>query len=245
MIELTPEILMAYVDDELDARQRLEVEAALETDAEARELVAQFRRSAEILGTGLNGVLDQPVPQRLVDAARGKSGRVVALQHRRPWIEKAGLPGLAAAASVLLVVGIAVGRLWVDESAGGMTMAAADPLQRALEQGESGSTWHDDGLGTSVTPMLTFRSADGRPCREFERQGDGLEVFGVACRNKEGRWIAQIEVQQKLLTDASPNGAYLPASGGTDPVSDVLDALGAGPALTVEEEKRLLEAGWD
>jgi hypothetical protein len=244
MTDLAPEILMAYVDDTLEPEQRREVEAALATDPDAREIVAQLRRSSELLGESLDDILDQPVPQRLVDAARGRSSKVVTLRPRTAPLRNMNWPGLAAAASILLVVGIAAGRLWVSEPPHGTTMAAMLPLQQALEHQESGVAWTDPDSGMTITPILTFRAADGRPCREFERQQRDGEVFGVACRDNQGRWVAQIELQRSLLPDNVPNDQYLPASGGTDPISDVLDELDAGPALSISEEMQFLESGW-
>jgi surface antigen len=244
VIELTPEILMAYVDGQLDSAQSREVEAALADDPAAREMVARFRRSSEILGAGLEGVLHEPVPQRLLDAARGEPARVVAFRPRTRDQAWHGWPGLAAAATVLLVVGITAGALLFGSGDQAVMTAASDPMQRALESQQSGSPWVAQD-GAQVTPVLTFRAADGRPCREFESTTGDTASFGVACRDAQGRWVAQIEVQRGLLPAAIQAQHYLPAAGGTDPVSDVLDLLGAGPALTVEEEARLLESGWD
>ena len=244
MIELKPEILMAYVDGELDSAQSREVEAALEVDPAAREMLARFRRSSEILDEGLDDVLHQPVPQRLLDAARGEPARVVAFRSRAGDAAWTGWPGLAAAASVLLVVGITAGALLFGGGDDPAMRTAGDPLQLALESQTSGAPLvAEDGI--QVTPLMTFRAADGRPCREFEREAGDTAVFGVACRDAQGRWVAQIEVQRGLLPAAAQSQHYLPAAGGTDPVSDVLDLLDAGPALSLDEEAQLLESGWE
>ena len=244
VIELTPEILMAYVDGQLDSAQSREVEAALADDPAAREMVARFRRSSEILGAGLDGVLYEPVPQRLLDAARGEPARVVAFRFRTGDVDWTGWPGLAVAASVLLVVGITVGALLFGTGDDPVMTMAGDPLQHALESQTSGAPLvTEDGM--QVTPLLTFRAADGRPCREFDREAGDMAVFGVACRDAQGRWVAQIEIQRGLLPGAAQGQYYLPAAGDTDPVSDVLDLLGVGPALSVDEETQLLESGWE
>jgi len=247
MTELSPEILMAYVDNELDEERRVEVEAVLARDAQARDLVERFRRSAQVLGEGLDEVLREPVPQRLVDAARGegRGAGVVALRPAAPKPLAEHWPGLAAAASVILTAGVLVGAWLFGGAEDPVDVLAADPLQRALENRPSGAVLvFGEGSG-QVVPMLTFRAADGRPCREFEREIGNSGTFGVACRSAQGRWVTQIEMQRQLLTSDASVEHYVPAAGAGDPLSDVLDRLGASAALTPQEEAVLLSTGWE
>ena len=242
MTDLTPEILMAYADGQLDSAQRREVEILLIGNPEAQDMVARFRRSTEILDAGLENVLQQPVPKRLLDTVQRSPAEVYTMRPRSHWHARSTWPGLAAAASILMVVGVTTGVLMFQGENDAVTTVSVDPLQQALEDNHSGSPWVADTV-TQITPMATFLAADGRACREFERVGD-TRTLGIACRDSQGQWVAEIELQQGLLSDVAEDGSYLPASGGTDPISNVLDRLGAGPALTVEEESRLLESGW-
>jgi anti-sigma factor RsiW len=65
------ETLIAYLDGELDADARSEVESWLEADAELRDRVAALAASAEALRAAFEPVLHEPVPERLLAAARG------------------------------------------------------------------------------------------------------------------------------------------------------------------------------
>lgn len=65
------ETLIAYLDGELDDDSRSEVEACLDTDAELRDRVAALAASAEALRAAFEPVLHEPVPERLLAAARG------------------------------------------------------------------------------------------------------------------------------------------------------------------------------
>jgi anti-sigma factor RsiW len=65
------ETLIAYLDGELDAETRSEVESWLEADAELRDHVAALAASAEALRAAFEPVLHEPVPERLLAAARG------------------------------------------------------------------------------------------------------------------------------------------------------------------------------
>ena len=154
---------------------------------------------------------------------------------------------MALAASLALVVGLgAGGLLWAPENA--VNIAAVGdapfggPLQQALETLPSGTASAD-----GVRPMLTFRDEAGHPCREFEIAGDrpGELEFGIACRrSSDGVWHVPIVVAAQP-TDTTPESGFAPASGPAgDALEATLDALGAGPAITPEEEARLLELGW-
>lgn len=67
----TDETLIAFLDGELDGDARSEVESWLEADAELRERAAALTVSAEALRAVFEPVLHEPVPERLLAAARG------------------------------------------------------------------------------------------------------------------------------------------------------------------------------
>ena len=110
------ERLIAYLDGELAEGERAEIAAWLERDAELRERAARLSESAALLRTAFDEVLHEPLPERLVAAARGETGAVVDLaaargkrgvwrqRDRRWWIS------MAAAASIFgIVVGSGAG----------------------------------------------------------------------------------------------------------------------------------------
>ena len=65
------ETLIAYLDGELDTESRSEVESWLEADAELRDYVAALAASAAALRAAFEPVVHEPVPERLLAAARG------------------------------------------------------------------------------------------------------------------------------------------------------------------------------
>ncbi len=65
------ETLIAFLDGELDGDARSDVESWLEADAELRERAAALAASAESLRAAFEPVLHEPVPERLLAAARG------------------------------------------------------------------------------------------------------------------------------------------------------------------------------
>src|SRR6266446_2135802 len=101
--------LIAYLDGELEMAERRDIEAWLDTDPAAREKLAALAESANLVRLAFDEILQEPVPDRLIVAARGEpasaeagaqilpfrgrrgSARVSALRH---W--RIGLPMAAS-----------------------------------------------------------------------------------------------------------------------------------------------------
>src|SRR6201993_2261659 len=66
--------LVAYLDGELETAQRREVEAWLNADPDARRQLAALAESAHLLRLAFDGAIHEPVPDRLLAAARGGAG---------------------------------------------------------------------------------------------------------------------------------------------------------------------------
>lgn len=67
-MKLHDENLIAYIDGELDAETTREVEAALAVDAGARTRVQLFRDTTNQVREAFEGLIPQPVPQKLLKA---------------------------------------------------------------------------------------------------------------------------------------------------------------------------------
>ncbi len=65
------EALVAYLDGELDDAERRQVDAWLAADPAARERMAALAQSAELVREACAEILDEPIPERLIAAARG------------------------------------------------------------------------------------------------------------------------------------------------------------------------------
>ena len=89
------EELHAWVDGELGDARRAEVEGQLAGNEEAAARARRYRSINEALKSLYDPVLDEPVPDRLLD-------------RRRPWTERAGVYAKAAG---LVAVGTALGWL--------------------------------------------------------------------------------------------------------------------------------------
>ncbi len=73
---------------------------------------------------------------------------------------------------------------------------AAQTAQQALEYNKTGAPaeWRnpDNGHSGQVVPTRTYRTADGRYCREFQQTvtigGRTESAYGTACRQPDGSW---------------------------------------------------------
>ena len=85
-MNFSDETVMAYADGELDAASRAAVEAAMATDPQLAQRVARHRALRERLRAALRPVLDEPLPERLLEGVRGApaprhAANVVALKR--------------------------------------------------------------------------------------------------------------------------------------------------------------------
>jgi anti-sigma factor RsiW len=67
------EALVAYLDGELDDAERSHVEAWLAADPLVRERLAGLTQSADLVGAAYADIVNEPVPDRLIAAARGEA----------------------------------------------------------------------------------------------------------------------------------------------------------------------------
>lgn len=257
MTRPTDEMLMAYADGALPEAERAEIAAALENDSEARAIVAEFRRTAEISRAAFADILTEPVPDKLVSTvlgARTPDANVVDMARARKPRSAMWRTALPLAASVLLVVGVAAALLRQQPAAQLMALGpvpSAAPLAEVLETKPSGTplalaSRTPDGLDRLMV-VATFRDRKARICREVEALDPQMQprIAGVACRDPtNGTWI--VEGTARIASTAPPGGRDFTPSGADqkDALDGLLTVLGATRALPVEEEQALLARGW-
>lgn len=251
--EWTEAEVAAWVDGQLHGSDAERIERLVGVDPGARAYAEAVRSTNRALKAAFEDPMTEPVPAPIRIAIESHPvGRARPFGAGRPGlVRRKGWRPAALAASIALVVGLAAGLgagglLWAPEhgerniAATGMARPGG-PLHAALETLPSGSVSHD-----GVRPMLTFRDAAGRPCREFEvvnAQPQEMEL-GIACRTADGDWHIDILVAAPAAADTSETG-FVPAAGAAgDALGAMLDAMGAGPPLTPQEEVRLLNEGW-
>jgi hypothetical protein len=239
------ETLMAYADDELDAQTRGAVEAAMASDPEIAARVAQHKALRGELRVAFNNVLDEPIPQRLADAARGvpavrREGNVIPLRRknstRRVWTQWA-----AIAAS--LGIGIIIGEALLSRGPGtgpitsrGGQLLANGVLARALSNQLAGQT-----EPTPVHIGVSFKARSGAYCRSFTLEESPV-LAGLACR-EHADW--QVRVLTAIEPQSPGSGALRQA--GTEIPKAVLEAVEdsrVGDVLDANAEVAARAKGW-
>ena len=72
MKRLTMSDINAYLDGALSDEEKREVELVIKTDVEAAALLQQYRQHVQELHRIYDGVLNEPVPERMLDLLRRK-----------------------------------------------------------------------------------------------------------------------------------------------------------------------------
>src|ERR1044072_3879416 len=178
-MQFSDETLMAYADGELDADTRRQIETAMASDPTLAERIDKHRALRMDLGAAFGGVLDEPVPSRLLDAANStpaktRSANVTDLNAARAAKSGGGKPPSSwswpqwSAIAASLLIGVFAGRAELRNKQSDMFAAnasgivASGVLSGALDDQLSGTEPHDN-----VSIGLTFTSKSGNYCRSF------------------------------------------------------------------------------
>ena len=185
-MSFSDETLMAYVDGELDAATRAEIEAALASDAGLAQRIARQRQSRARLQAAFDPVLHEPLPPRLLESAQrfpgaGRADKVVPL--RRAPAPRWSWPQWGAMAASLLLGALAAALLLAPTGGPIITrhgeMLAGGTLARALTAQLASRQPPDAPVQIGVS----FRARSGLYCRSFVLR-DKTALAGLACRDQ-------------------------------------------------------------
>jgi anti-sigma factor RsiW len=179
MQRLGDDRLVAYLDGELETAQRREVEAWLDADPAARQQLAALAESTHLLRLAYDAVVHEPVPDRLIAAARGETAAAQAAAQILPFQRRAGARAMVSprwwitlpvAASLfgLLVGGgaayLGIGKLMPDNGA---------VKQPAIEAAAANNAWLDNAAGY----FKLFVSAGDNPSVDAPATGDPRDAL--------------------------------------------------------------------
>jgi hypothetical protein len=248
---ISEETLMAYADGELDAAARASVEAAMQKDPEIRKRLARHRALRETMQGAFSAVLKEPVPQRLIEAARGQSAApksaVVDLSVARAAARKdsaAPRRWQPAAMAASLLLGLGLGFLAWHGSRGALIQPGADGgLTASATLAEALSTQLSDDRSAERVAVtgLSFRNKSGDYCRTFSLTGTEASS-GLACR--EGTdWSIKAWAQSRRTTANSGN--YRAAASEDSPaIRAAVEGLINGEPLDHAGEIAARQAEW-
>ncbi|MFQ5564499.1 MAG: anti-sigma factor family protein [Parvularculaceae bacterium] len=245
------ETLSAYLDGELSGEKADALRRALEREPALKARLDALSAADETVRRAYASIDDAPMPARLLrllgvekETTGGSRGADVTPSPARKPLRRAPVWSLPLAASVALLAGVGLGAALFTEGPGegavrfAGVIGASDSLYAALETGRSGVAATVGGA--QVTPLLTFRTADGGYCREFVSRDDSAGMRSVACREGSA-WRVKIAVADAPLASGA---YYAPAAGANAAIAVFVDDAIAGEPLNRDDEARLLENGW-
>ncbi|MGE0830601.1 MAG: anti-sigma factor [Hyphomonadaceae bacterium] len=224
---MNDDMLTAYLDGELDAAARAEIDARIAADPAFAARVERQRALGALLRRAYEPVLSAEVPQRLNDAA---TPRVLNLDQARA-VRRGGAwsvrewAAMAACLAAGLFVGagaMAQGVRFGSDSSG---LVARGALARALDVQLA-----SEAQG-SVRVGMSFRAQSGDYCRTFQASG----ADGLACR-EDGLWRIEAAARAPANTEFRMASAPL--------IAQAADAMIAGEPLDAEAERAARDAGW-
>jgi len=246
-VKFDDETLMAFVDGELDEARRAEIAGALEQDPSLAQRVARHRALRAQVADAFGPLLDEPAPDRLVNAARGarkpaattrRGGDVVQFPvrgSRATAMSWRGREWGAMAASLVLGGLIAWELLAPSEimmTASGGSLVAQGALAAALDQQLASSQLASD----PVRIGLTFETLDGHLCRSFELRDAG--TAGLGCK-VDDEW--RIPVTSEV---PAHSGDVRQAASPPPAVLQVIEGRISGEPLDSAAEEKARDAGW-
>ncbi len=230
---MNDDMLMAYLDGELDGEAHAAVETALAADPALRDRLEAQRRLRDRLAAHYGPVADEPVPERLRAMLESSDDKIVDFAEARARRTRPVWQSFAAIAATL-VLGLVIGRGLPGDSGpiaveDGM-MVARGSLAEALDTQLASAQAPDAATRIGIS----FARADGSLCRTF----DGADLSGLACREPQG-W--------RVMTAAGgtdqQTGGYRQAGGAAIVMQAAQDMM-AGEPFDADAERRARDAGW-
>ena len=240
------EALSALIDGALPSDEAAALRARMKREPGLAARFAAMERANRAVGDAYRGVVDEPLPERVLELLRARGardGNVVDLGARR---QRRALPAWlpqAAAAGVALAIGLGLGfglGQRSENTPGGVLaatgpVAQGSPLHDLLESAPSGERRELDGA--TAEARFTFRAQGGDWCRELTVSSGTSRNAAVACR-RDGGWRVDL-----VGVEAAGGEVYRPA-GDDAPLREAVDALIDGEPLEPDAERALVARGW-
>lgn len=260
---ISDETIMAYSDGELSGEERAAVERAIREDPELEKRLARHRALRDRITLAYSAELSEPVPERLLAAARPAAtspttGKIVNLNAAQAAMarraarddsraandESSYKPGWRSlggiAAGILLGLGVGYG-LWqqgdgpIARDAGG-ALIATGRLKSALT-----TQLAAEQTPTSLVHIgMSFQDKAGGFCRSFALSGAAAPV-GVACHHG-----TEWQIESLMRGQASADGGQYRTAGTPMPplLLKSIEAEISGEPLDQEAEAAARQEGW-
>jgi len=227
------DMLMAFVDGELDEVNRARVERAAAGDPALQARIEHQQRLRDRLNAHYGPTADEEIPERFRTMLETNVVPFPAAPRTaRPLWQT--LTALAAT----LVLGLVIGRTLLAPAPAvgpfgveGGTMVAQGELAEALETRLASA--QPQNVATRIG--VTFRNNDGRACRTFDSQA----AAGIACRGDPG-W----QVMMTAAGSGPQRSDYRQAGSENLVVQQAAQEMMAGEPYDDAAERRARDSGW-
>lgn len=238
-MKYTDEQLSAFLDGELSESEMSAIEKALTDDPSLASRLESLATVDAQLQNTFAPVLDAPLPASVMAMLDAPSDAPVSnvtnfsdyKDKRKNW------PLFTAIAASLVAGFFSAQILNITDNTPIHTIAAGpvspnSALYNVLSSLPSGQSQDD------VTILLSFKSTNGNYCREFTTS----QSRGLACENQKD-WVV---ISQSYTPTNNTNNDYATASAESSIAFDTLiDSLMNGDILEIEQEKKLIQSGWN
>jgi hypothetical protein len=252
-VKVTDETLMAYADNELDPQARLAVELAMAADPEVARRVSRHKALRAEMRKNFDGVLNEQVPDRLLQAARStptqpRKADITNLSQVRAAKQQAARPGARrwswpewGAMAASLLIGLIVGYSQLRPLDEPFTVKDGQMLaQGSLKTALSNQLASDQSGESAVQIGLSFVAKSGNYCRAFAMH-DGQNIGGLACRDGD-EWQLRMLTPNEGTTKSTTYrmaGTALPAA-----VIKTVEEQIDGDPLDATGEVAARDSGW-
>jgi len=231
------ETFFAWLDGELDPEEAWRVEAEVAADPRLSAMAAEHRAMQARLRDAFEPLLNAPVPEQLLSAARTPARADVidfaqAKQRReRVWPSAPQWGAMAATLAVGVLIGTIVPheRETAPVQVQGGQMYAASGLNDALNTQLASAPAGDVRIG------ITFRDSGGAICRSFTARASS----GLACHDQHG-W----RLRGLFAAPEGQGGEYRMAAGMDPNLAALVDSTISGAAFDANQEKAARQHGW-
>jgi len=267
-MKISDEQLVAFLDRELSQSEMHEIQTAIEASSELATRLNKFQNTDKWLSEAFKNTdtatlredthsLAEQLAEKLGTSEATSTSTVVefaAAKTRGKYVAWPSYSRQAIAASLMLFLGFGAGLLINEGPQNGVSESAAyqiaglmregTPLYTALEFNPSVVSHKYGPQGNfSAVPVSTFKSRDGRYCREFVVSSPQANQQGIACRSGNG-WIVQATIAANKQNTIVAEG-YIPATPEENVVIDTwISGMLSGDILSSKQENKLLKERW-
>jgi len=252
------EMIMAYVDGELNPSQAAAVEQALADDPVLRERAALFAETTSMLQGVYDAPLHEKTPEFLLKTlqppsmeSRWRSGIKLFMQAIQIPVMHP-VPTFALLAVVTIGTGLMYSNNFLNPPAPSNypSLVYDSSFSSGLENTSSGQSFIDKHSLAEIIPVLSFQNQQNYYCRQFDivdkTQDDHFMGSGIACRNNDAHWetVAYYQADSAPPTQSDDSGSY-ELAGASGQIDAFIDERRLGELLTTRQEHELMQHGWN